>query len=46
MPGASIADLVEEGFPEIVETRRHLHAHPELSFEEHQTTALIRDRQG
>ena len=44
MPGASIADLVEEEFPEIVETRRHLHAHPELSFEEHQTTALIRER--
>lgn len=44
MAGASIFDLVDEGFPEIVETRRHLHAQPELSFEEHQTTALIRER--
>jgi amidohydrolase len=44
MAGAAISDLVEEGFTEIVETRRHLHAHPELSFEEHDTTALIRER--
>ena len=29
---------------EVVETRRHLHAHPEVGFEEHQTTALIRER--
>ena len=44
MPGAAVTDLVEEGFPEIVETRRHLHARPELSFEERETTALIRER--
>ena len=44
MPGAAVTDLVEAGFPEIIETRRHLHAHPELSFEEHETTALIRER--
>ena len=44
MTGVPVADLVEEAFPEIVETRRHLHAQPELSFEEHETTALIRER--
>lgn len=27
--------------PELVELRRHLHAHPELSGEEHQTAALV-----
>ncbi len=44
MADAAVADLVDEAFPEIVETRRHLHARPELSFEEHETTALIRER--
>jgi amidohydrolase len=44
MTGVPVPDLVEEAFPEIVETRRHLHAQPELSFEEHETTALIRER--
>lgn len=44
MADAAVADLVEQAFPEIVETRRHLHARPELSFEEHETTALIRER--
>ena len=27
--------------PELIELRRHFHAHPELSGEEHQTAALI-----
>ena len=27
--------------PELIELRRHLHAHPELSGEEHQTAALV-----
>jgi len=31
-------------FDEMVDTRRLLHAHPELGFEEHQTTALVRQR--
>ena len=44
MTAVPVAELVEEAFPEIVETRRHLHAQPELSFEEHETTALIRER--
>lgn len=29
---------------EVIDTRRHLHAHPEVSFEEHQTSQLIRER--
>jgi amidohydrolase len=28
-------------YPEIVEIRRHIHAHPELSFEEYETSAYI-----
>lgn len=30
--------------PEIVATRRHLHEHPELSFEEHETAKLAAER--
>ena len=33
--------LLNEFFLELVALRRHLHAHPELSGEEHQTAALI-----
>ena len=29
---------------EVVDVRRHLHAHPEVGFEEHETTSLIRDK--
>jgi amidohydrolase len=43
-PVTSTRDLVDERFPEIVEMRRTLHARPELSFEEHETTGFIRDR--
>ena len=32
---------LEAILPELIELRRHLHAHPELSGEEHQTAALI-----
>jgi len=44
MARASIADLVDSGFAEVLQTRRHLHASPELSFEEHETSAVIRER--
>jgi amidohydrolase len=29
---------------EVIDTRRHLHQHPEVSFEEHETSAFIRER--
>ena len=32
---------LERDLPELLELRRHLHAHPELSGEEHQTAALV-----
>lgn len=35
---------VEEMFPRLVETRRHLHAHPELSNEEEKTASYVADR--
>ncbi|MFB6373695.1 MAG: hypothetical protein ABEN55_11450, partial [Bradymonadaceae bacterium] len=31
-------------FEELVDIRRHLHAHPELSSEEQETAAFVRDR--
>ena len=36
-----IQGLAEMHFGEWVELRRHLHAHPELSFEEHETMAFV-----
>jgi amidohydrolase len=42
--GPSTAELVDRGFAEVLETRHALHARPELSFEEHETTAVIRER--
>ncbi len=38
---ASLNQRLEAILPELIELRRHLHAHPELSGEEHQTAALI-----
>ncbi len=40
---ARIADF-DDLTAELIETRRHLHAHPELSFEEHETAAYVADR--
>ena len=37
----SIKQLAAENLPETIAIRRHLHAHPELSFEETQTSAYI-----
>ena len=36
-----IQALAEKHHPEWVAIRRHLHAHPELSFEEHETMAFV-----
>lgn len=37
----TIRQLSEELYPEIVGIRRHIHMHPELSFQEHETAAYI-----
>lgn len=36
-----VKEVALELFPEILEIRRHLHAHPELSFEEKETSAFV-----
>lgn len=41
---ALFAKSVEEIFPKLVETRRDIHANPELSNEEERTAALVADR--
>ena len=38
---ATWSERLEALLPELIEFRRHLHAHPELSGEEHHTAALI-----
>jgi len=38
---AEIKDTAKKFTPRLLEIRRHLHAHPELSGEEHQTSAYI-----
>ncbi len=38
-----INTLADNYFSEITGIRRHIHAHPELSFEEHQTARLVAD---
>lgn len=42
--GAQLVDAVHRSYDEMVDVRRHLHAHPELSFEEVATTDLVTDR--
>ncbi|MCU1497197.1 MAG: amidohydrolase, partial [Acidimicrobiales bacterium] len=39
-----IAAVVAGLEPELVALRRDLHAHPEPSWEEHRTTALLQER--
>ena len=34
-------ELLDQELPQLIELRRHLHAHPELSGQEHQTAALV-----
>ena len=38
---ASLSDRLSRELPELLQLRRHLHAHPELSGEEHQTACLL-----
>lgn len=40
----SFAAAIDTLFPKLVETRRDIHAHPELSNEEERTAALVADR--
>ncbi|GAB4527830.1 MAG: M20 family metallopeptidase [Pleurocapsa sp.] len=38
---SEIKDIAEKFAPRLIEIRRHIHAHPELSGQEHQTAAYI-----
>jgi amidohydrolase len=40
----NIKSLSEKYLSEIIQIRRHLHAHPELSFEEHDTSKFISEK--
>jgi amidohydrolase len=42
MLAQKVQSLAKNILPDLVAIRRHLHQHPELSFEEHQTAAFIR----
>jgi len=39
-----IKELAKGIFPEVIKNRRHLHANPELSFEEFNTSAFIKEK--
>lgn len=39
-----IVQLAEEYYPEFVEVRHHLHAHPELSFQEENTATFVQQK--
>ena len=40
----SIRTLAKRYAPEYIEVRHHLHAHPELSYQEFETSKFIRNR--
>jgi amidohydrolase len=42
--GAAVDDWVGSHGPQLVSTRRHLHAHPELAFAEFETTSFLEQR--
>ena len=42
--GAAVDDWVEAHRAQLVSTRRHLHAHPELAFAEFETTSFLEQR--
>jgi len=37
-------DAIQRVLPEMIKIRQHLHAHPELKYEEHQTAALVAEK--
>lgn len=41
---STIQQLAKEFFAETVETRRHLHQNPELSFEEYETSSFVKQK--
>ena len=41
---ARIKDLAKSKLDQIIDIRRHLHQHPELSFQEHKTSAYIQSK--
>jgi amidohydrolase len=42
--GAAVDDWVTANHPQLVATRRHLHAHPELGYAEFETTSFLEER--
>ena len=40
----TIRALAEKYADEFIEIRRHLHAHPELSYKEFETSAFVQDK--
>ena len=42
--GAAVDDWVTANHPQLVATRRHLHAHPELGYAEFETTSFLEQR--
>jgi amidohydrolase len=42
--GAAVDDWVASHHPQMVSTRRHLHAHPELAYAEFETTSFLEQR--
>src|SRR5829696_3018965 len=42
--GAAVDDWVTASHPQLVATRRHLHAHPELGYAEFETTSFLEQR--
>ncbi|ARF17450.1 M20 metallopeptidase family protein [Sporosarcina ureae] len=44
MQKKTVTTMTEDIFPQVVKWRRHLHQHPELSFEEYETSTFIEEQ--